>query len=172
MRVEYSSHVVRAQASGLPRASGPESFPEAGGPRYEVASRASGCCTQASHTQRGASLIESLVALALFGIAAAAISNLLTHHIRREATNGTTTTAVAVAEAELESLRSLDYPDIVTRTTNPTPAAGSPAYRVQTTVVADSPAPSLKTISTRVSWTEAAGPKSVTLDAVYTDVTR
>ena len=128
--------------------------------------------SKGSHKQRGASLIESLVALALFGIAAAAICNLLTEHIRREATNGTTTTAVAFAEAELESLRSLDYPDIATRTTNPTPAAGSPAYQVQTTVVADFPAPSLKSITTQVSWTEPAGSKSVTLYAVYTDVTR
>ena len=78
----------------------------------------------------------------------------------------------AFAEAELESIRSLDYSDIATRTTNPTPAAGSPAYQVQTTVVADSPAPSLKSITTQVSWTEPAGSKSVTLYAVYTDVTR
>lgn len=122
--------------------------------------------------ERGASLIESLVALALFGIAAAAVGNLLTQHIRRERTNGTTTAAIAVAEAELESLRSLDYPNIASRTTDPTPSAGSPAYHVQTTVVADSPAPSLKTITTQVTWTEPAGPQSVSLYAVYTDITR
>ena len=124
------------------------------------------------HKQRGATLIESLVALGLFGIVAAAVGNLLIEHIRRERTNGTTTAAVGLAEAELESIRSLDYPDIASRVTNPTPAAGSPAFHVLTTVVADSPAPSLKTITTQVSWTEPAGSQSVSLYAVYTDVTR
>ena len=122
--------------------------------------------------QRGATLIESLVALGLFGVAAAAVGTLLTQHIRVERTNGTTTAAIAVAEAELESIRSLDYPSIATRAFDPTPAAGRPAYHVQTTVVADSPAPSLKSITTQVNWTEPAGAKSVSLYAIYTDVTR
>ncbi len=123
-------------------------------------------------TQRGATLIESLVALGVFGVVAAAIGTLLTQHIGRERTNGTTTNAVTVAEAELESIRSLDYPDIATRIFDPTPEAGSPKYHVQTTVVADSPAPSLKTIMTQVSWTEPAGSRSVSLYAIYTAVTR
>jgi len=124
------------------------------------------------HTQRGATLIESLVALGVFGVVAAAVGGLLTQHIRSQRTNGTTTGAITVAEAELESVRSLDYPNIATRTFDPTPAAGSPAYHVQTTVVTDSPAPSLKSITTQVTWTEPAGSKSVSLYAVYTDVTR
>jgi prepilin-type N-terminal cleavage/methylation domain-containing protein len=122
--------------------------------------------------QRGATLVESLAALALFGIAAAAIGNLLTQHIRTQTTNRTTTGALTIAEAELESLRALDYGDIASRTVDPTPAAGSPAYHVQTTVVADSPAPNIKAITTQVSWTEPAGSKSVSLYATYTDVTR
>lgn len=123
-------------------------------------------------TQRGATLIESLVALGVFGMVAAAVGSLLTQHIRSQRTNGTTTAAITVAEAELESLRSLDYPNIATRTFDPTPAGGSPAYHVRTTVVTDSPAPSLKTITTQVSWIEPAGSRSVALYAVYTDVTR
>ena len=122
--------------------------------------------------QRGATLIESLVAVSLFGIAAAAVGGLLTQHIRRQATNGTTTAALTVAETELESIRSLDYSDIASRTTDPTPAAGSPAYHVVTTVVADYPAPTLKTITTQVTWTEPSGTQSVSLNAIYTDITR
>ena len=128
--------------------------------------------SRARRTQRGATLVESLVALGVFGVVAAAVGNLLTQHIRGERTNGTTGTAVTIAEAELESIRSLDYPSIVSRTFDPTPAAGSPSYHVQTTVIADSPAPSLKSITTQVSWTEPAGTKSVSLYAIYTDITR
>ena len=129
-------------------------------------------CRRLRHSQRGVTLIESLVALGVFGLIAAAVGGLLTQHISTERTNGTTTAAVTVAEAEMESLRSLDYPDIATRTFDPTPGAGSPAYHVQTTVVTDSPAPSLKTITTQVTWAEPAGSQSVSLYAVYTDVTR
>jgi prepilin-type N-terminal cleavage/methylation domain-containing protein len=129
-------------------------------------------CRRHSHTQRGATLVESMVALGVFGMVAAAVGTLLTQHIRSERTNGTTTNAITVAEAELEDIRSLDYSDIATRTFDPTPAAGSPKYHVQTTVVADSPAPSLKTITTQVTWTEPAGSRSVSLYAIYTDVTR
>jgi prepilin-type N-terminal cleavage/methylation domain-containing protein len=129
-------------------------------------------CRRDSGTQRGATLIESLVALGVFCVVAAAVGSLLTQHISSERTNGMTTAAITVAEAELESLRSLDYPDIATRTFDPTPAAGSPAYHVQSIVVADSPAPSLKAITTQVTWTEPAGSKSISLYAVYTDVTR
>ncbi|HVO25340.1 MAG TPA: type II secretion system protein [Candidatus Margulisiibacteriota bacterium] len=122
--------------------------------------------------QRGATLIESLVALGVFGMVAAAVSTLLTQHIGVERTNGTTTAAITIAEAELESLRSLAYPNIATRTFDATPAAGSPTYHVETTVLTDSPAPSLKSITTQVTWIEPAGSKSVALYAVYTDVTR
>lgn len=128
--------------------------------------------SRSARTQAGATLIESLVALALFGIAAASIGNLLTQHVRRQRTNGTTTTAIALAESELEAIRSFDYPSIASRTIDPTPAAGSPTYHIQTTVVADSPAPSLKTVTTQVTWTEPAGAQSVSLYAIYTDVTR
>jgi type II secretory pathway pseudopilin PulG len=129
-------------------------------------------CRRHRRTQRGATLIESVVALGVFGMVATAAGALLTQHIRGQRTNGTTTAAITVAEAEMESLRSLDYPDIAARTFDPTPAAGSPAYHVKTTVVADSPAPSLKSITTQVTWTEPAGVKAISLYAIYADVTR
>ena len=114
--------------------------------------------------------MESLVALTLFGLTAAAIGNLLTHEIRLQGTNGTTTTAISLAERELEDLRSLEYEDIASRSAART--LGGATYYLQTTVVPDAPAPLMKSVTTNVSWTEAVGPQSYFLYAIYTDVTR
>lgn len=118
----------------------------------------------------GATLIESLVAVGLFAIVAAAVGDLLTTHIRRQVTNTTATTAISLAEAELEDLRSLDYPDMTSR--SKTTAVQGVTYDVGTTVLADSPAHLMKSVTTTVTWTDPAGPHTVSLYAIYTDITR
>lgn len=115
-------------------------------------------------------MIESLVALTLFALTAAAIGSLMTWEIRLQGTNGTTTAAISLAEKEFEDLRSLDYGTIASRSA--VRAVGGAKYTMQTTVVPDSPAPYMKTITTNVTWTEAIGSQSYSLYAIYTDVTR
>lgn len=123
------------------------------------------------HTaERGATLIESVVALGLFTIATAAIGNLLVGHIRTKGSNLAATTAVVVAERELEDLRALDYADIATRTSTQT--FGALTYTVSTTITNDAPAPNLKTIQTLVSWSEPSGSKNYVLNAIYTAIKR
>jgi len=116
--------------------------------------------------QRGAILMESLVALGLFGIAMMTIGDLMVQHIRMEGTNGTITTAVALAAGELEDLRGMPYDNIQSRSSTQTD--GALTYTITTTVVEDSPAPELKSISTQVTWTEPNGAQSFTLNAIYT----
>jgi prepilin-type N-terminal cleavage/methylation domain-containing protein len=120
--------------------------------------------------QRGTTLLESLVALALFGIASAAIGTLLTQHIRTQGSNMTQTTAIAIASRELEDLRSLDYDDIVSRSS--TQVFGGLTYTLTTAVADDVPAAKMKSITATVTWTEANGPQTYTLDAIYTAVKR
>jgi prepilin-type N-terminal cleavage/methylation domain-containing protein len=120
--------------------------------------------------ERGVTLIESVVALGLFAIAAAAISNLLVGHVRQKGSNLAATTAIVVAERELEDLRSLDYADIVTRSSTKT--FGGLTYTLTTTVTADVPAPNMKTIQTQLTWSEPSGAKSYVLNAVYTAIKR
>ena len=118
--------------------------------------------------QRGATLVEALVALALFGVAATAIGNLLSQHIRMQGTNGTTTSAISLAEEELEDLRALDYGDIASRWA--LKVVGGNSYALQTDVVADSPAANMKSVQTTVTWSEPTGAKRYALYAIYTDV--
>ena len=120
--------------------------------------------------QAGSTLIESLVALALFALAASAIGDLLVRQIRMQTSNVTRTTAIALAERELEDLRSLDYGSMASRTA--TQAVNGLSYTVSTTITADSPARNMKAIATTISWNEPAGSQTYTVNAIYTDITR
>ncbi len=120
--------------------------------------------------ERGATLLEALVALALFAIAVSAFGGLLTQQIRMQTTNGTSTQAVALGEKELEDIRSLDYDQIASRTNTAT--IGAKTFTITTQVVPDSPASNMKSVTTTVSWTEPNGAQKYTIYAIYTDITR
>jgi hypothetical protein len=120
--------------------------------------------------QQGSTLLESLVAIGLFGLAMAALGNLLVTHIRLEGSNLMQTTAIGLAEREFEDLRAIDYNDIVSRSSTST--IGGIAYTVTTTVTADMPAANMKTINAAVTWTDRTGAQSYALSAIYTAVKR
>lgn len=109
------------------------------------------------------------MALALFGIAASAIGNLLSQHVRMQGTNGTATCAISLAEEELEDLRALDYADIASRWA--LRVVGGVSYALQTDVVANAPEANMKSVQTTVTWSEPTGAKRYALYAIYTDVT-
>ena len=121
--------------------------------------------------QSGFTLIETVVSIGLFVLAAAAVGGLLVSQLRMENSNMTATQAISLATSELEYLRSLDYPSIPTSRTTTT-TIGPVTYTVNSTAVFDSPAVSMATISTAVSWTDPLGAHNYTLNAIYTDVTR
>ena len=121
-------------------------------------------------SDRGVSLLETLVALSLFAIAAGTMGNFLVQQIRMASTNHNFTTAYAYAEQELEDIRALDYADIVSRTSSH--PAGSLTFTTDTQVVANDPAPNMKKITVTVSWTEPGGARSVALNTIYTAIKR
>ena len=122
-----------------------------------------------AHNQRGTTLIECVAAIVLFAIAAAAIGDLLAEQIQMQRSNGTTTTAISVAAAELEDVRTLNYDDMANRSS--TTVVDGVTYNLETSVVANSPQQNMKTVHTTVVWTEPTGAKSYTLHSIYTDVT-
>jgi len=122
-------------------------------------------------SQRGFTLIETVVSLGLFVLAAAAIGNLLVSQIRMENGNATKTTAISLATKELEDLRSLDYPSIPASRTSTT-TVGPLTYTVTRTAAFDIPATGMSRITTTVTWTDPLGSQTYTLNAIYTDVTR
>ncbi len=120
--------------------------------------------------ESGATLIESLVAVVIFALAARATGILLSQQLRLQVNNATATTAIALASKEFEDLRALDYPNIASRSS--TTRVGAITYNVQTTVVPDSPQPNVKSITATVTWTEPSGSKTYSLYGIYTDITR
>jgi prepilin-type N-terminal cleavage/methylation domain-containing protein len=121
--------------------------------------------------QSGFTLIETLASLAVFVFGAAAVGGLLVSQLRMENSNMSSTQAISLATSELEYLRSLDYPSIpashITTTT-----IGPVTYTVDSEATFDSPAASMATIQTTVSWSDPLGAHSYTANAIYTDVTR
>jgi prepilin-type N-terminal cleavage/methylation domain-containing protein len=122
-------------------------------------------------SQRGFTMIETVVSLSLFVLAAAAVGKLLVSQVRMETDNATKTTAISLATKELEDLRSLDYPSIPASRTSTT-TVGSLTYRVTSKATFDSPAAGMARITTTVTWTEPLGSQTYTVNAIYTDVTR
>lgn len=121
-------------------------------------------------SQRGVSLLETLVALGLFALSAATMGNYLVSQIRLSSSNYLYTQAYALAEEQLESTRALRFNDIAPGSKN-VPVDGQ-NFVVTTAVLNDSPANGLKQITVNVSWKDALGPKNVDVRTIYTEVQR
>ena len=122
-------------------------------------------------TQPGFTLIETVVSLGLFLLAAAVVGNLLVSQTRMETSNATNTKAISLAAKALEDIRALDYPSIPDSQTSTTTLGGL-TYTVTSKAVFDTPGTGMATITTTVTWKEPLGSKTYTLNAIYTDVTR
>lgn len=124
--------------------------------------------------QRGTTLIESMMALTLFGLAATSIGTLLTTQIRMQGWNVYRTNAIALASAELEDLRGMDYSDIPTGSPARTSTVqlGGMTYTISTDSLLDTPATGMKQITTTVTFNEPTGTKSYSLNAIYTAIKR
>jgi general secretion pathway protein I len=119
-------------------------------------------------SQRGISLLEILVAITLFALTASGLAAFLVQSLRRTAGNRASTGAVIAAQHEVEDLRSLDYPAIVSRSYATTITGKS--YGVGTVVQNDSPASGMKQVTVTVSYTEPLGPESYVLRTILTQI--
>jgi len=119
-------------------------------------------------SQRGISLLEILVAITLFAVTSSGLAAFLVQSLRRTAGNRASTGAVIAAQHEVEDLRSLDYPAIVSRSYSTTVTGKS--YGVGTVVQNDTPASGMKQITGTVSYTEPLGPESYVLRTILTQI--
>ena len=119
-------------------------------------------------SQRGVSLLEILVAITLFALTSSGLAAFLVQSLRRTAGNRASTGAVIAAQHEVEDLRSLDYPAIVSRSYATTITGKS--YGVGTVVQNDAPASGMKQVTVTVSYTEPLGPESYVLRTILTQI--
>lgn len=119
--------------------------------------------------QRGITLIESLIALGLLILGAAAIGRFMTTQIRHAAGNHLGTAAYAMAADEIERIRSLPFAEMVGSTRNA--EDNDVVFKLVSTVRDGVPAENMKSIGVRVSWNSPIGPQSIDLQTVYAQVT-
>ena len=121
--------------------------------------------------RRGVSLVETLVALALFSLVAATFGDFLVEQIRTTGRNSRYTTAYTLAAEQLERLRGREFADLTP--TKVQQARGDVTFTIDTTIWNDRPAPNMKQAAVDVSWSEPGrGTINVYVHTVYTDVRR
>jgi prepilin-type N-terminal cleavage/methylation domain-containing protein len=117
----------------------------------------------------GFTLVETLAAMTLFALAAAAVSSIAITATRRTTQNRHAMSAAFIAQQEMEHLRGLDYANLVSETLS-VPLGGQ-TFTVNSVVTPDLPVLNVKTVVVTVSWTGPEGSKSYAVTTYYTDVT-
>ncbi len=118
----------------------------------------------------GFSLVEVLVAMSVFMIAATAVASLMTHSTSFVSQNNYRSQALTCAQAALEDIRTQAYEDILP-TSGLSCVKGSMTFGVQWSVATDSPENGMKTIVVTVSWSEKGASKSYALKTIYSKIT-
>jgi hypothetical protein len=126
--------------------------------------------TRSWRSQRGATLLETVVAVGLFALTAATMGDFLRQQIRTGGSNMNYSTAYSLAAEEFEDIRALPYDDIASRTS--TTSQGTVTFAVDTAVVNDTPSANMKQITVNVNWKEPMGTQNVTVRSIYTSVRR
>ncbi len=123
-----------------------------------------------ARSQRGVTLVESLVALALLALASAAVGRFMTGQIRHAGVNVTTSQAYSYAADEIERIRALPYAEMSSATQRR--SAGAVTYTIESEVSDGVPAANMKLIEVAVSWGSPHGVQTIDVETVYTQVTR
>lgn len=122
------------------------------------------------HSERGTTLLETIVALGLFALTAATMGDFMRQQVRTSGANANYSTAYSLAAGEFEDIRALPFDEITSRSTSL--SEGAVTFAVATTVADDTPSANMKQITVKVDWKEPGGPQNVTVQSIYTAVRR
>jgi hypothetical protein len=118
----------------------------------------------------GLTLIDTIVGLGLLLLSTATIGQFLVKQIQTGGSNTSYSTAYALAAEELEELRGLDYDSIASRSRSL--QEGALTFTVATNVLADTPERNMKHISVDITWNDPGASQHVTVETIFTAVTR
>lgn len=120
-------------------------------------------------TQTGFSLVEVMVAMTVFAIAASAVTSLMFHSTEAISGNNYSSQAVTCAQEELEIVRAKSYDEITDASSEC--VGDEMSFEVSRAVTENEPDDGVKTIVVTVSWTEKGESKSYEIETIYTSVT-
>lgn len=118
----------------------------------------------------GFTLLEVLFAMTLFALMSTAINALTISAMHQTFQNRHGTTAVMLAQQEIDDLRSLAYDSINSRSSAVTNEGRS--YSIDTRVRADTPKAGMKQITVTVSWPGLSDhdPQFYAIDTIFTSL--
>ena len=123
-------------------------------------------------TDRGFTLIEVLIAIAIFSVGILAVAKMQYWNVRNNTTGNMTTQATMLARQQMEALKSQDIEDLTTGTTpdpnNPIDEDGNPGgiYTRQWRVTNPLGGTSSRQIQVTVSWNRNGQNRSVVLTSI------
>lgn len=107
------------------------------------------------HGERGFTLIETLLAIAIFSIGILAVGSMQISSINNNASARMRTEATILASEKVEELMSLeDYNDPLLGTDTQSASSANNIYCLEWSATEDTPIPSTKTITLSVRWTD------------------
>jgi Tfp pilus assembly protein PilV len=119
----------------------------------------------------GLSVLEVLVAVALFAVVVAAVVAVLSLVGTYGALGRRSTDATTVAAAEVERLRDLPYDRIPTGQLEFTVEFGGSTYHVRRVVELDTPEAGMKQVTVEVTY-DLMGPRTYRTQVIFTDLMR
>lgn len=122
--------------------------------------------------QAGFTLIETLIAIAIFSIGLLAAASMQITAFQGNRTAGQQTEVVSLASQHLEELAALPYDDAQLAGGMHTEAGIGPAgqYTLEWRIQADSPLPETKTITLTVRWNGRGGQRSTVFNHIVADI--
>jgi len=102
----------------------------------------------------GFTLIETLLAMAIFSIGILAVGSMQIAGVNNNASARMRTEATVLASEKVEELMSLDYDDPLLDSDQHSESSPNNIYCIQWSATEDSPTPAAKTIALSVRWTD------------------
>ena|SRR5262247_871319 len=121
-------------------------------------------------TNTGFSLLEVLVAMVTFAIAAAATASLMFQSTSFVGVGNERSEAIAVAQTAIERLRTQDYEEMDLSPYTVSWKEKSGFFSVTPHISEDDPEPGMKTVVVTVSWQSKGETQAYELQTVYSDV--
>ena len=120
------------------------------------------------YSHAGYTLVELLVAVSIFAIAAAAIAAQMVHSTAMISQNAQASQAISIAQQVMEDLRTLEYDDM--ESGEDTVVWKGKEFDVVWDVSEDEPQPGVKTVVVTVSWEDKGETKIYETRSVYSQI--